>query len=226
VPPGHRRVRADGKQELVALADGHRESTVSWADLLRAGKRCGRRAPVLAGGDGALGFWAALREVFPETREQRDLGHKMMNVLDCLPRRAQPAARQALAAIRDAADRQHAEAALGRFADLFGLTYPKAVAKVADDAEQLLAFHDFPAEHWLHLKTSNPIESTFASVRLRTKVTKGPQPRGRTGDGVQAPCCMRSRPPVNQMPTTLPCRGATSPTCHTSNQLSSSRRSR
>jgi putative transposase len=146
---------------------------VWWADPLREGRRRGMRAPVLAIGDGALGFWAALREVFPRTREQRDWVHKAMNVLDALPTSAQPAARKALAEIRDAEDRDHAEAAVRSFAELFGAKYPKVVAKV-DDAEALLAFYDFPAEHWVHLKTSNPIESTFATVRLRTKVTKGP----------------------------------------------------
>ena len=100
-----------------------------------------------------------------------------MNALDALPKSAQPAARKALAEIRDAEDREHAERAVTAFADLFGAKYPKAVSKVVDDAEQLLAFYDFPAEHWIHLKTSNPIESTFATMRLRTKVTKGPGSR-------------------------------------------------
>src|SRR5512142_3488066 len=126
-------VRADGKKELVAPADGHRESTVSWADLLRDCTRRGMRAPVLAVGDGTLGWWAALREVFPETRAQRDWVHKVANVLDCLPKSAQPAARKALAAIRDAEDRAHAEAAIDTFAKLFGTKYPKAVAKIVDD---------------------------------------------------------------------------------------------
>jgi transposase-like protein len=170
-------VRADGKKELVALADGHRESTESWAGLLRDCKRRGMRAPVLAVGDGALGFWAALHEVFPETKQQRDWVHKVMNVLDCLPRSAQPAARKALAQIRDAEDREHAEKAVKEFAAAYGAKYPKAVAKIIEDKEQLLAFFDFPAEHWVHLKTSNPIESTFATVRLRTRVTKGPGSR-------------------------------------------------
>jgi putative transposase len=170
-------VRADGKKELVALADGHRESTESWAGLLRDCKRRGMRAPVLAVGDGALGFWAALREVFPETREQRDWVHKAMNVLDCLPKSAQPAARKALAQIRDAEDREHAEKAVKEFAAAYGAKYPKAVAKITGDREQLLTFFDFPAEHWVHLKTSNPIESTFSTVRLRTRVTKGPGSR-------------------------------------------------
>ena len=167
-------VRADGTKELVAIADGYRESTESWADLLRDCKRRGMRAPVLAVGDGALGFWAALRDVFPETREQRCWVHVTANVLNALPKSAQPAARKALAEIRDATDRAHAEAAIKAFADAFGAKWPKAVAKIVDKPEELLAFFDFPAEHWIHLKTTNPIESTFATVRLRTKVTKGP----------------------------------------------------
>jgi putative transposase len=170
-------VRADGKKELVALTDGHRESTESWAGLLRDCKRRGMRAPALAIGDGALGFWAALREVFPETKEQRDWVHKAMNVLDCLPKSAQPAARKALAQIRDAEDREHAEKAISEFAAAYGAKHAKAVAKITGDQEQLLAFFGFPAEHWIHLKTSNPIESTFSTVRLRTRVTKGPGSR-------------------------------------------------
>ena len=150
-------VRADGKKELVALTDGHRESTESWAGLLRDAKRRGMRAPVLAVGDGALGFWAALREVFPETKQQRDWVHKVANILDCLPKSAQPAARKALAEIRDAEDREHAEKAINQFAAAYGAKYPKAVAKITEDQEQLLAFFGFPAEHWIHLKTSNPI---------------------------------------------------------------------
>jgi transposase-like protein len=149
-------VRADGKKELVALADGHRESTESWAGLLRDARRRGMRAPVLAVGDGALGFWAALRGVFPETKEQRDWVHKVVNVLDCLPTSAQPAARKALAQIRDAEDREHAEKAVKDFAAAYVAKYPKAVAKITGDAEQLPAFYNFPAEHWVHLKTSNP----------------------------------------------------------------------
>jgi putative transposase len=170
-------VRADGKKELVALTGGHRESTESWAGLLRDCKRRGMRAPVLAIGDGALGFWAALREVFPETKQQRDWVHKVANILDCLPKSAQPAARKALAQIRDAEDRDHAEKAIKEFAAAYGAKHPKAVAKITEEKEQLLAFYSFPAEHWVHLKTSNPIESTFATVRLRTKVTKGPGSR-------------------------------------------------
>jgi putative transposase len=167
-------VRADGSKELVTIADGMRESTESWADLLRDCRRRGMRAPVLAVGDGALGFWAALRDVFPETREQRCWVHKAANVLNALPKSAQPAARRALAEIRDAEDRAHATAAIEAFRREFEAKWPKAVAKIVDDTEVLLAFYDFPAEHWIHLKTTNPIESTFSTVRLRTKVTKGP----------------------------------------------------
>jgi putative transposase len=170
-------VRADGTKELVAVADGERESTDSWAELLRDLRRRGMRAPVVAVGDGALGLWAALRDVFPATRHQRDWVHKAANVLGCLPKAVQAGARKALAEIRDAPDRQHAEQAIAVFARDYGVKWPKAVVKVVDDAEELLCFFDFPAEHWLHLKTSNPIESTFASVRLRTRVTKGPAPR-------------------------------------------------
>jgi transposase-like protein len=170
-------VRVDGTKELVAIADGYRESTESWADVLRDLKRRGMRAPVLAVGDGALGFWGALREVFPATKAQRCWVHKVANVLSALPKSAQPSARRALAEIRDAQDREHAVRAADAFAHEYGAKWPKAVAKIVDDLEVLLAFFDFPAEHWLHLKTTNPIESTFATVRLRTKVTKGPGSR-------------------------------------------------
>ena len=131
------------------------------------------RAPVLAVGDGALGFWAALRDVFPETRTQRCWVHKVANVLAKLPKSAHPTARRMLAEIRDAEDREHAVAAAHAFAHEYGAKWPKAVAKIADDLDALLAFFDFPAEHWIHLQTTNPIESTFSTVRLRTRVTKG-----------------------------------------------------
>ena len=170
-------VRTDGTKELVAIADGHRESTGSWADLLRDAKRRGMRAPMVMVGDGALGMWSALGEVFPETRRQRCWVHKVANCLSALPKSAHPSARRALAEIRDAEDRDHAMAAIKSFANDFGAKWPKAVAKIVDDTEELLTFFDFPAEHWLHLKTTNPIESTFATVRLRTKVTKGPGSR-------------------------------------------------
>jgi transposase-like protein len=167
-------VRADGTKELVAVADGERESTESWAELLRDCRRRGMRAPVVMVGDGALGLWAALRDVFPATRGQRDWVHKLANVLACLPKAVQVGARKALAEIRDAPDRDHARQAIEGFARDYGAKWPKAVAKITDDAEALLTFFDFPAEHWLHLKTSNPIESTFSPVRARTRVTKGP----------------------------------------------------
>jgi transposase-like protein len=167
-------VRADGSKELVALADGYRESTESWADLLRDAKRRGMRAPVLAVGDGALGFWGALREVFPDTAEQRCWFHKSANVLAALPKSAHPAAKKALAEIWGAEDKTHALAAVKVFVELFGAKFPRAVAKITDDLDELLAFYAYPAEHWIHLRTTNPIESTFATVRHRTKITRGP----------------------------------------------------
>ena len=170
-------VRADGTKELIALADGHRESCESWADLLRDCKRRGMTSPVLAAGDGALGFWKAVREVFPDTREQRCWFHKIANVLNALPKSAQPGAKAALAEIWQAEDRQHAERAAAAFAAEYATKWPKAAAKITDDLDVLLTFYDYPAEHWIHLRTTNPIESTFATVRLRQRVTKGPGSR-------------------------------------------------
>jgi putative transposase len=170
-------VRADGRKELVALADGFRESAESWADLLRDAKCRGMAAPVLAVGDGALGFWKAVRDVFPETAEQRCWWHKIGNVLAALPKSAQPAAKKALAEIYNAEDKTHAAAAAKAFEREFGAKWPKAAAKITDDLDVLLAFYDYPAEHWIHLRTTNPIESTFATVRLRQRVTKGPGSR-------------------------------------------------
>jgi putative transposase len=170
-------VRADGRKELVALAGGFRESAESWADLLRDCRRRGMTAPVLAVGDGALGFWKAVRDVFPETVEQRCWWHKIGNVLAALPKSAQPAAKAALAEIYNAEDKTHAQAAAKAFDREFGAKWPKATAKITDDLELLLAFYDYPAEHWVHLRTTNPIESTFATVRLRQRVTKGPGSR-------------------------------------------------
>ena len=167
-------VRADGTKELVALAEGYRESTGSWADLLRDCARRGMRAPVLAVGDGALGFWSALREVFPTTREQRCWFHKIGNVLSALPKSAHPGAKRALAEIWNAEDRDHARRAVAAFKLAYGAKFAKAAAKITDDLDELLAFYDYPCEHWVHLRTTNPIESTFATVRHRTKVTKGP----------------------------------------------------
>jgi putative transposase len=167
-------VRADGTKELVAVADGQRESGDDWAELLRDLRRRGMGAPVVMVGDGALGLWRALGEVFPATREQRCWVHKVRNVLGALPKSVQAGARRALNEILQAEDRAHAERAIQGFAADYGAKWPKAVAKVVDDAEALLCFFDFPAEHWLHLRTTNPIESTFSPVRARTRVTKGP----------------------------------------------------
>jgi transposase-like protein len=170
-------VRADGRKELVALTDGYRESTESWAGLLRDAKRRGMRAPVLAMGDGALGFWAALRDVFPTTREQRCWFHKSANVLAALPKSAHPGAIKAMQAIYNAEDLDHARVAVKAFKIDYGTKFPKAVEKITDDLDVLLEFYNYPADHWVHLRTTNPIESTFATVRLRTKVTKGPGSR-------------------------------------------------
>jgi len=170
-------VRADGRKELIALADGYRESVESWADLLRDCSRRGMRAPVLAVGDGALGFWGALREVFPDTGEQRCWVHKTANVLAALPKSAHPGAKKHLAEIWNAEDKTHAEQAATAFEAAYGAKFPKATAKVTGELDTLLAFYDFPAEHWQHLRTTNPIESTFATVRHRTRVTRGPGSR-------------------------------------------------
>jgi len=167
-------VRANGTKELVAVADGTRESTDDWAELLRDLRRRGMGAPVVMVGDGALGLWRALREVFPETREQRCWVHKVANVLNCLPKSVQAGARRALNEIAQAEDRTHAERAIEALVSDYGAKWPKAVAKITDDTEALLTFFDFPAEHWLHLRTTNPIESTFSPVRARTRITKGP----------------------------------------------------
>jgi len=170
-------VRADGRKELIAIDDGYRQASESWADLLRDAKRRGMRAPVLAIGDGALGFWGALREVFPETNEQRCWFHKIANVLAALPKSAHPGAKKALAEIWNAEDKGHALAAVKAFEAAYGAKFPKAAAKITGDVEELLAFYDYPAEHWVHLRTTNPIESAFATVRHRSKITKGPGSR-------------------------------------------------
>ena len=166
-------VRPDGTKEVVALEDGYRESAESWQTVLRDLKRRGLRAPVLAVGDGALGFWAAVREVWPETAEQRCWVHRIANVLDKLPRRLQPRAKQALHEIMYAETRRAAEEEIARFIAEYDAKYPKAVASLTNDQDRLLAYFDYPAEHWKHLRTTNPIESTFATVRLREGVTKG-----------------------------------------------------
>ena len=170
-------VRADGRKELVAVADGTRESTDDWAELLRDLRRRGMGAPVVMVGDGALGLWRALREVFPQTREQRCWVHKARNILGALPKSVHAGARRALNEIILAEDLEHARAAIEAFARDYGVKWPKAVAKVTDDQDALLTFFDYPAEHWQHLRTTNPIESSFSPVRARTRVTKGPGTR-------------------------------------------------
>jgi len=150
-------MRADGRKEAIALADGYRESAGSWADLLRDCARRGMRAPVLAVGDDALGFWNGLREVFPQTREGRCWFHKTGDVLAALPKSAHPGAKKAPAGIWGAEDKQHALAAVKAFEAAYGTKFPRAAAKITDDADELLAFYDYPAEHWVHLRTTNPI---------------------------------------------------------------------
>ncbi|MCC9310098.1 transposase [Kitasatospora sp. RB6PN24] len=145
----------------------------SWADLLRDCRRRGMRDPELVVGDGAMGRWKALAEVFPSARHQRCWVHKARNVTNALPKSAQPGATKAMQKIYNAEDRAHAEKAVEAFAKTYLAKFPKAVAKITEDQEELLAFYDFPAEHSIHLRTTNPIESTFSTVKLRTKVTRG-----------------------------------------------------
>ena len=166
-------VREDGCKELLAVEDGYRESTESWAVVFRDLKDRGLGCPKLVTGDGALGAWAALRDVFTTARRQACWVHKIANVLDALPKRLQPRAKTLLHEMMEAPTRKDAAAALERLRGEFDAKYPKAVAKLDKDWAHLTAFYDFPAEHWRHLRTTNPIESSFATVRLRTKVTKG-----------------------------------------------------
>jgi len=166
-------VREDGVKELLAVEDGYRESTESWAAVMRDLKARGLNEPRLVIGDGALGTWAALRDVFPTARKQTCWVHKIARVLDALPKRLQPRAKGMLHEIMEAPSRADARAALERLRGEFDAKYPKAVAKLDRDWSALTAFYDFPAEHWRHLRTSNAIESSFATVKLRTRVTKG-----------------------------------------------------
>ena len=170
--------RPDGTKELIAIEDGYRESTESWLFVLRDLKARGMQAPMVAVGDGALGFWAALREVWPESREQRDWVHKLGNVLDKFPKRLRPKAKEGLHEIMYAESREAAEEAMAAFTANYRAKYPKAVECLEHD-ELLLTFFDFPAEHWKHLRTSNIVESPFATVRLRQRVTKGPGSRNK-----------------------------------------------
>ena len=166
-------VRPDGSKEVIAIEDGYRESTESWLTVLRDLKTRGMRAPALAIGDGALGFWSAVREVWPETREQRCWVHRIANVLDKLPTRLQPQAKRALHDMMYADTRATCEQAIQRFAQDYEAKYPKAVKSLVTDVARLLTHFEFPAAHWKHIRTTNPIESTFATVKLRTRVTKG-----------------------------------------------------
>jgi transposase-like protein len=166
-------VLPNGRKEVIALEDGYRESTESWASVLRDLKRRGMGAPLLAIGDGNLGFWAALREVYPETKGQRCWKHKLANVLDKLPKRLQTKAKEQLHEVMYAPDRASALEEIAVFEQEYDARYPKAVETLRKDQEQMLTFFDFPAEHWRHLRTTNPIESTFATVKARTKKTKG-----------------------------------------------------
>jgi len=165
---------ADGRKELIAMIDGQRESEESWRSVLLDLKDRGLvESPKLATGDGSLGFWRALAQVFPSTVHQRCWVHKTMNVLDKLPKSVQPAAKAHLHEIWMSATKADAIKAFDRFIEVYGIKWPKAAACLEKDRAELLAFYDFPAEHWQHLRTSNPIESTFATVRLRTYRTKG-----------------------------------------------------
>jgi putative transposase len=169
---------ADGRKELIAMIDGQRESEESWRSLLLDLKDRGLvEPPKLATGDGSLGFWRALAQVFPSTVHQRCWVHKTMNVLDKLPKSVQPAAKAHLHEIWMSATKADAIKAFDRFVEVYGTKWPKSAACLEKDRAELLAFYDFPAEHWQHLRTSNPIESTFATVRLRTYRTKGPGSR-------------------------------------------------
>lgn len=164
----------DGKKELLAVIDGYRESEQSWMELLRDLQRRGLAvAPKLAVGDGALGFWAALAKVWPNTKEQRCWVHKTANVLDKLPKNKQAAAKAKIHQVWMAETRKEAQAAFDAFLEDYRAKHPKAAECLQKDRDELLAFYDFPAEHWAHLRTTNPIESTFATVRLRHRRTKG-----------------------------------------------------
>ena len=164
----------DGKKELIAVLDGYRESEQSWSELLLDLKQRGlAEVPKIAVGDGALGFWAALRKIFPETKEQRCWVHKTANVLNKLPKSVQPKAKAALHEIWQAETKAEANRAFDHFLGTYDAKYPKACECLRKDRDELLAFYDFPAEHWGHLRTTNPIESTFATVRLRHRKTKG-----------------------------------------------------
>ena len=166
-------VNERGEKRFLAIEDGVRESTQSWREVLLKLKSRGMNIPELAIGDGAMGFWAALEEVYPASRQQRCWMHKTMNVLNCLPKSGQAKAKQALHDIWQAATRADAEKAFELFIETYEPKYPKATACLHKDREELMAFYDFPAPHWQSIRTGNPIESTFATIRHRTKRSKG-----------------------------------------------------
>ena len=166
--------REDGTKELVAVNDGYRESKLSWMELLSSLKERGlSQGPKLAIGDGALGFWAALREAYPDCEEQRCWVHKTANILDKMPKSVQPRAKERIHDIYLAPTKEQALVAYNSFLTLYGKKFPEACECLSKDKEVLFAFYNFPAEHWIHIRTTNPIESTLATVRLRTEKTKG-----------------------------------------------------
>ena len=165
---------ASGEKELIAISDGYRESKIAWREMLLDLKARGlQKMPKLAVGDGALGFWAALAEVFPLTRRQRCWVHKTANILDKLPKGIQPRAKSLIHEMYQAENKKDALGAYDHFIAAYEDKYPKAVECLSKDSEDLFTFYDFPAVHWMHIRTTNPVESTFATVRLRTKRTKG-----------------------------------------------------
>ncbi|MCF1458251.1 MAG: IS256 family transposase [Candidatus Thiodiazotropha sp.] len=166
-------VNERGEKRFLAIEDGIRESTQSWREVLLSLKARGVKAPKLGIGDGAMGFWAALDEVYPQTRHQRCWMHKTGNVLNALPKSVQPKAKQALHEIWQAETRADAYKAFDLFIQTYEAKYPKATLMLQKDREELLAFYDFPAQHWQSLRTTNPIESTFGTIRHRTKRSKG-----------------------------------------------------
>ncbi len=166
-------VTARGQKRFLAIEDGVRESTQSWREVLLSLKDRGMNAPKLAIGDGAMGFWAALEEVYPTARQQRCWQHKTMNVLNCLPKLSQPKAKAAIHNIWQAETKEDAEKAFDLFIKTYEAKYPKATLCLQKDRAELMAFFDFPAQHWQSIRTSNPIESAFATIRHRTKCSKG-----------------------------------------------------
>ncbi|MDP4836097.1 MAG: IS256 family transposase [Burkholderiales bacterium] len=166
-------VNERGEKHFLAIEDGIRESTQSWREVLLGLKSRGMNAPRLAVGDGAMGFWAALDEVYGQTPQQRCWVHKMVNVMNCMPKSMQPRVKSALHEIWQAPTKDEANKAFDLFEEMFEDKYPKAVNNLRQDREELMAFYDFPAQHWQSLRTTNPIESTFATIRHRTKRAKG-----------------------------------------------------